>query len=95
MSKNPSLPELEPPINIKDALAEQRSDFDCLPCRLMGSTAFAGLGIYSYASGMKQLREREYEILKSGSKFGMRSRRAGIYAISATLVGLGVYRLQN
>lgn len=53
------------------------------------------MGIYSFASGMKQLRERELEILKSGSRFGMRSRRAGIYVLSATLVGLGVYRLQN
>lgn len=36
MANGPSIPELEPPIKIKDALAEQRSDFDCLSCRLMG-----------------------------------------------------------
>lgn len=60
-----------------------------------GSMAFTGLGIYSYASGMKQLREREMEILKSGSRFGLGARKGGILGISAALVGIGMYRLVN
>lgn len=59
-----------------------------------GSAAFTGLGIYSYASGMKQLREREREIMKSGSLVGLGPRRGMIYMLSAGLVGLGVYRLR-
>jgi hypothetical protein len=62
---------------------------------MTGSVAFTGLGLYSLWSGTNQLNEREREIIKSGSRFGMRSRRAGIYVMSATLVGLGVYRLRN
>ncbi|SMY19209.1 unnamed protein product [Zymoseptoria tritici ST99CH_1A5] len=94
--KGPSLPELQQPAPIDDVLKEQRNEFnDCLPCRLMGSVAFTGLGIYSLWSGTNQLNEREYEILKSGSRFGMKSRRASIYVLSAALVGLGVYRLKN
>jgi len=62
--------------------------------RLAGSAAFTGLGIYSYASGMSQLRQREMEILKSGSMFGMGPRRGAIMALSATLVGMGFYRFK-
>jgi len=53
------------------------------------------MGIYSYASGMRQLRERELEILRSGTKFGLGARKTSIYVLSATLVGLGAYRLIN
>lgn len=62
---------------------------------LIGSATFAGLGIYSYASGMSQLRQREAEILKSGSRVTMQMRRMGIFGLSATLVGMGAYRLVN
>jgi hypothetical protein len=61
----------------------------------VGSATFTGLGIYSYASGMSQLREREMEILKSGSRVTMQARRFGIFGLSSVLVGLGVYRLVN
>jgi hypothetical protein len=62
---------------------------------LTGSATFTGLGIYSYASGMSQLREREMEIMKSGSRVTMQARRLGIFGLSSVLVGLGVYRLVN
>jgi hypothetical protein len=61
----------------------------------IGSATFTGLGIYSYASGMSQLREREMEIMKSGSRVTMQARRLGIFGLSSVLVGLGVYRLVN
>jgi hypothetical protein len=61
----------------------------------VGSATFTGLGIYSYASGMSQLREREMEIMKSGSRVTMQARRLGIFGLSSVLVGLGVYRLVN
>ncbi|KAK4540398.1 hypothetical protein LTR36_009255 [Oleoguttula mirabilis] len=95
MSKQPTLSELSKPADVRTVLAQQEKDFDCTPCRLMGSAAFTGLGIYSYASGMSQLRQREIEILKSGSRFSLGARKASIYALSASLVGLGVYRLTN
>jgi hypothetical protein len=44
---------------------------------------------------MSQLREREMEILKSGSRVTMQARRFGIFGLSSVLVGLGVYRLVN
>ena len=53
------------------------------------------MGIYSYASGMRQLRERNLEILKSGSRFGLGARKGAIYVLSASLVGMGAYRLVN
>nr|POE56412.1 hypothetical protein CFP56_50956 [Quercus suber] len=55
----------------------------------LGSAAFSALGVYSYASGMSQLREREREILRSGSRFGLGARKGAIYVLSASLVGLG------
>ncbi|CAK4032557.1 Hypothetical predicted protein [Lecanosticta acicola] len=91
---NTTLRSLQDDTKIEDVLAQQQKDYDCLPCRLMGSAAFAGLGIYSYGSGMSQLRKRELEILQSGSRIGMGPRKAGIYVISGILVGLGVYRLK-
>jgi len=110
----PSIRELDKMVPVKDVLAQQEADFDCLPCKLMGtiirsslslpelciltidtvgSAAFTGLGIYSYASGMRQLREREVEILRSGSRFGLGARRWSIFGLSATLVGVGAYRM--
>lgn len=60
-----------------------------------GSAAFTGLGIYSLVTGMSQLKKREYEILKSGSKIPMVLRQANVFLFSGVLVGLGVYRLYN
>lgn len=44
---------------------------------------------------MRQLRERDVEILRSGTRLGLGARRASIYVLSAALVGLGAYRLVN
>jgi hypothetical protein len=52
-----------------------------------------GLGAFTYMSGHSQLRQQQATILKSGSMFGMRSRQAAITTLSATFVGLGIYRL--
>lgn len=84
---------------------------DCLACRLtgksvnpsrsiaskipVGAAAFMGLGAYSYFSGQNQLQLQRDKILKSGSRFGLRSRHAGIKGISMVLVGMGMWRLIN
>ena len=60
-----------------------------------GASAFIGLGAYSYFSGKHQLRQQQTAILKSKSRFGIRSRQAGISTIAATLAGMGVWRLLN
>ncbi|PGH32559.1 hypothetical protein GX50_04664 [[Emmonsia] crescens] len=57
-----------------------------------GSLAFIGLGVYSYISGMNNLTKQEKVILKSKSPYRMGSRRLGVATISATLVGMGVWR---
>lgn len=57
-----------------------------------GASAFGGLGAYTYWSGQRQLRLREQEILKSGSKINMAARRLGITSIAAVLIGMGAYR---
>jgi len=44
---------------------------------------------------MKQLREREVEIMRSGTRFGLGLRKWSIFGLSASLVGLGAYRLVN
>lgn len=61
----------------------------------LGSAAFIGLGIYSYYTGMNNLRKQEQEILKSATKYKMGSRKLGIFSISATLVGMGIWRAFN
>ncbi|KAH8821061.1 hypothetical protein F5884DRAFT_72683 [Xylogone sp. PMI_703] len=94
MSKAPSVRELERPERLQDVLKQDRTE-DCLPCRVMGASAFIGLGAYSYFSGHSQLKAQETQILKSKSLFGMRSRQAGITSIALTLVGMGVWRLVN
>ncbi|KAK3626432.1 hypothetical protein LTR56_019802 [Elasticomyces elasticus] len=95
MPSQPSVAQLQQPAEVKDALALQQQHYDCTPCRLMGSAVFTGMGIYSYASGMRQLRERNLEIMRSGSRFGLGARKGAIYVLSGSLVGLGVYRLTN
>ncbi|KAF2237952.1 hypothetical protein EV356DRAFT_508522 [Viridothelium virens] len=78
---------------LRDALARDRMIDDCIGCRLMGGGAFIGLGVYSFFSGRYQLRQRQAEILKSNSMFGMRSRQLGISGLAMTLVAVGAYRL--
>ncbi|KAF8461942.1 hypothetical protein BDZ91DRAFT_850893 [Kalaharituber pfeilii] len=78
--------------------ANQHEQFqDCLPCRIIGSAAFIGLGTYTFFNGRKQLREDvlKQAIEKSGSNFGLAARRATIHGIAASLVGLGLYRLMK
>ncbi|OQN96701.1 hypothetical protein B0A48_17125 [Cryoendolithus antarcticus] len=92
MAPSLSLPALQQPAPLPSTLSTQRKDYDCTSCRLMGSAAFTSLGVYSHWSGMAQLRAREAEILRSGSRFGMGIRRMGIWGLSGSLVGMGVYR---
>jgi hypothetical protein len=58
-----------------------------------GGGAFLGLAAYSYLSGMYQLDKQKDLILKSKSRFGMRSRKFGIVGISMSLAYLGLWRL--
>ncbi|PYI12266.1 hypothetical protein BO78DRAFT_392133 [Aspergillus sclerotiicarbonarius CBS 121057] len=82
------------PKDAKRALAEDAYD-DCLSCRVTGSAAFIGLGVYSYYSGMKNLKMQEKAIMQSATKYKMASRQLGIATISATLVGMGLWRAFN
>ncbi|KAJ9651854.1 hypothetical protein H2198_008886 [Neophaeococcomyces mojaviensis] len=59
------------------------------------STALVSAGGWTYFSGMKQLRERQKLIEKSRSKYKYGSRQLGIVTLSATFVGLGIYRMLN
>ncbi|KAF2257743.1 hypothetical protein CC78DRAFT_622373 [Lojkania enalia] len=81
-----------PPPTLKEALKEDRFEYDCIPCQILGSGAFIGLGVYTYISGHNQLTKREALIRKSGSRLGMGGRRVGITGMAATLVGIGIYR---
>ncbi|KAF2274955.1 uncharacterized protein EI97DRAFT_434523 [Westerdykella ornata] len=94
MAKETSLLPGPPPApTFKEALKEDKAQFDdCTPCRVVGSAAFIGLGIYTYVSGHSQLKAQESVIKASGSRFGMAPRRVGLTGMAAGLVGLGVYR---
>ncbi|GAB1200900.1 hypothetical protein BDV32DRAFT_149849 [Aspergillus pseudonomiae] len=78
----------------KRLLAEDQYD-DCTACRVTGSAAFIGLGVYSYYTGMSNLQKQERAVMQSATKYKMGSRRLGIATISATLVGMGIYRAFN
>ncbi|THZ12166.1 hypothetical protein D6C89_10848 [Aureobasidium pullulans] len=80
------------PLPLKKVLAKEQADYDCLSCRVMGATAFGTLGAYTYWSGHRELRTREAEIMKSGSRLTMAARRLGITGLSGMLVGLGLWR---
>ena len=101
MSSRPQSHTLdETSVKLNDSLSAQRNEYDdCMPCRLMGSAAFTGLGFYTYYSGRKQLKERKVEIerqlAKGTTRFGLGARRASTVAISALLVAVGAYRLVN
>jgi hypothetical protein len=58
----------------------------------IGASAFGTLGAYTYWSGHRELRTREQEIMRSGSKLTMAARRLGITGLSGMLVGLGLWR---
>jgi len=44
---------------------------------------------------MNNLRQQEKAIMQSASKYKMGSRQLGIATISATLVGMGIWRALN
>ncbi|KAL5606101.1 hypothetical protein BROUX41_006130 [Berkeleyomyces rouxiae] len=90
--KVPPLYELERPEKLSKVLKNE-ADEDCTPCKVIGSGAFLTLSGFNYFSGMNQLEKRRAEVLRSGSIFGMRSRRFGITSISLGLAYLGFYRL--
>ncbi|CAK7564961.1 MAG: hypothetical protein SEPTF4163_002867 [Sporothrix epigloea] len=93
-SSIPSVASLDRPEKYQDLLKEDRGD-DCLPCRIVGGGAFLGLGAYTYLSGQAQLQQQRQAILKSGSFFGLRSRQAGITALSLSLAWAGLWRLYH
>jgi len=93
--KIPPVAQLNQPEPLHSTLAKDRVGEDCLPCRVIGATAFIGLGAYSYVSGTYQLKQQQAKIIKSGSLLGVKSRQTGITGIALTLVGLGVWRLVN
>jgi len=51
--------------------------------------------VYSYVTGMRNLRKQEKAIMQSPTKYKMGSRQLGILTISAALVGMGVWRAFN
>ncbi|KAJ5898903.1 hypothetical protein N7495_003647 [Penicillium taxi] len=88
-------PQLEiQPKDPKQVLTEEKYE-DCTACRVTGSAAFVGLGIYSYYSGMNNLRKQEKIIMQSATKYKMASRQLGIATISASLICVGVWRAFN
>ena len=60
-----------------------------------GSGAMVTLGIYTYHSGMKNLEAQRAVIEASRSKYKMGSRKLGIVALAASLVGAGLWRAVN
>ncbi|CCU78317.1 hypothetical protein BGHDH14_bgh00223 [Blumeria hordei DH14] len=85
---------LDGSVSLSDAMREDKVD-DCVSCRITGATALFGLGVYSYFSGHAQIRAQETKILQSKSRFGIKSRQAGITTIALTLAGMGFWRLVN
>ncbi|KAL1966760.1 hypothetical protein VTN77DRAFT_3957 [Rasamsonia byssochlamydoides] len=82
------------PEDVQKALAGEQFE-DCMACRVTGSAAFIGLGVYSYYTGMRNLRRQEKAIMQSPTKYKMGSRQLGIATISASLIGVGLWRLFN
>lgn len=89
----PRVQVLDRPEPLHEVLKNDKED--CLPCKVMGGTAFIGLGAYSYFSGHHQLKAQQAKILKSKSIIGFKGRQAGITGTALALVGLGVWRLVN
>lgn len=86
----------EPPLEFDDPHAYGSDGYDdCLSCRVLGSTALVSLGGYTYFTGMKNLKLQRKAIEMSKSKYKHGSRQLGILTLSATLVGMGLYRTFN
>ncbi|EPY51397.1 hypothetical protein SPOG_02568 [Schizosaccharomyces cryophilus OY26] len=58
--------------------------YDCLPCRLIGATAFTGLGAYAYWQS---------RIPKSTPHY--RTKRLGLLSLATGFISVGLYRLVN
>ena len=86
------------PCRIMGALPSNIPPVSCIPNASFshaGSSAFVGLGFYTYYSGRKQLLERRQEIIRSSSRFGIAARKASLVGMSALLVSIGAYRMIN
>jgi len=84
--------------SLQQVLARERQELrhqDCLGCRIMGAGAFIGLGAYIFYSKYTNLEAQRAEIMKSGSRFGMRSRAMGMNGLALSFIGLGLYRFYN
>ncbi|KAF3760722.1 hypothetical protein M406DRAFT_268649 [Cryphonectria parasitica EP155] len=90
---SPSVHSLQQPLKADDLLKQERRDYDCTSCRIVGGTAFIGLAGYSYWEGMKQLEKNRASILKSKPWIGIRGRKAGLIGTSVGLAWMGIYRL--
>ena len=82
---------------------------DCLSCRIIGASAFTGLGVYAYVSGRRQLLSQAraangiLEVHKHRGILGVRGtllgapgirgRMAALTFLSAGLIGAGGWRL--
>ncbi|KAL8724448.1 MAG: hypothetical protein Q9166_007952 [cf. Caloplaca sp. 2 TL-2023] len=102
-----TLYQLSQPEKLSSVLAQDK--IDCVSCRLtgppspnrymliagLGAIAFIGLGGYTYLSSTRQLEVQREKILRSGTRFGIKSRKVGVLGLSATLVGMGLYRFVN
>ncbi|KAJ4395989.1 hypothetical protein N0V93_000205 [Gnomoniopsis smithogilvyi] len=89
----PSLTSLDKPVKANDIIRQEQREYDCMPCRVVGATAFIGLAGYSYWEGMRQLEVNRAKIIKSKSMIGMRPRKVGLAGISLGLFWMGIYRL--
>jgi len=86
----------DPPLELDNPNAYGSGTYeDCLSCRIVGSTALISLGGYTYVTGMKNLRQQRQAIELSKSRYKYGSRQLGTVIISATLVGMGLYRTFN
>ncbi|KAM0795213.1 hypothetical protein BDR22DRAFT_871834 [Usnea florida] len=90
---NPRLYDLQQPEKLSKILSEDKDD--CLSCRLVGASAFIGLGGYVYYSGKQALKERGHMIARQSGLGGLKWRLRGIALLSSTFVGMGLYRLVN
>ncbi|KAL1989814.1 hypothetical protein VTN49DRAFT_7011 [Thermomyces lanuginosus] len=92
-NQDPAPWELRPEDVEKRVMGNQFED--CLSCRITGATAFIGLGAYTYYTGMRNLRRQEKAIMASPTKYKLGSRQLAVATLSASLVGLGLYRAFN
>ncbi|KAI1344705.1 hypothetical protein F5Y15DRAFT_410405 [Xylariaceae sp. FL0016] len=90
--KVPTIGTLDKPESLDELLKQDRGD-DCLPCRVVGGSAFLGLAAYTFYSGNSQLEQQRAKILASKSMFGLRSRKVGIAGLSMGVAWLGVWRI--